>query len=192
MTPHETGYPDTVFLRRENAASFFLPLLVCYAGSAALAWLAARNTVHPVCYVSCPLSGISVYGTLAQLTSYLSGTVRQLLLVFVSAFTLFPAWISVGTALYRGLCTGLCLALAESGSITGAGSPQLALPLYFLASVLLLLFASFSHSSASVFAERKKYGFTRSLNSLILSWIRCFLVMAGGILALSVFAIITS
>lgn len=193
MTSAETYLSETkaVFSRRLSAV--FLPLLLCYAAGAALSYLAARGLCSHSYYVSCPVSFISVYGTLSSLASYMKHMVLQTVVIFISAFTFFPAWISAITAIYRGICTGICLFLVSGGMVQGLGShPQITLSLYLLASVLLFLFASYTHVYSKALPVMWRHRDYKNLQVLLFEYIRCFMVMSGAILAVYMFAIILS
>lgn len=193
MTSAETYLSETkaVFPRRLSAV--FLPLLLCYSAGAVLSYLAAHWLCPYSYYVSCPVSFISVYGILSTLASYMKHTVLQTAVIFISAFTFFPAWISALTAVYRGICTGICLYLVSGGMVQGLSShPQITLSLYFLASVLLFLFASYAHIYAKALPVMWRHRDYKNLQVLLFEYIRCFLVMSGGILAVYMFAVISS
>lgn len=193
MTSTETYLSETKAAFSHKLSAIFLPLLLCYSAGAVLSYLVARCLCSQFYYVSCPVSFISVYGTLSTLVSYMKRTIWQTAAIFFSAFTFFPTWISTLTAIYRGICTGICLFLVSSGMVQGLDSyPQITLSLYFLTSVLLFLFASYVHVYSKALPVMWKHRDYKNLQVLLFEYIKCFMVMSGGILAVYMFAIILS
>ena len=184
-TPKENKYPQT-----KKLAAALIPLLICYIGGALLAYFAASALPRESYSVSCTIPSDSVYGALSAMASALKSGVRQILLISLSAFTFFPSWISAFAAVYRGMCMGFALVPIQLGLVSGANNPEAAVLLYFLASVLLLLLsacAAICSDALRYFRLRKD---RKGTHTLLFSYAKWILVLAGGALAASAFAIL--
>ncbi len=171
-----------------SSATCFLPLFLCFALGAVAAFFLGGTASAATYAVDLSLPRDSLLHGLTALVRCLRGALWQTVLVFLSAFVMSPALVVVPIVLYRGLCLGLTLYAVRMGQITGAASPEAAVVLYFAGTVLLLL--------AACMAERCHRGL-RSVGmrkpgcyALLFAYIRSTLVVAGGIFAVSAFAIL--
>ena len=179
---------ESIQIKRLAAA--FIPLLLCCMGGAIAAFLAAPQLCTEQYYVSCPIGASSVYGVLSSLALYLESIAWQLLLIFLSAFALFPTWLSASVAIYRGVCTGISLFAVSHDLVTGTGSPEASVLLYFLSSVLLLLLSSRASLCAERLQQFRRSKDQESTHALLFAYLRSFLVLSGGAFAVSAFAVI--
>ncbi len=190
MTTGETIPLEYRNTRAKKLAASFIPLLICYVGSAVISFFASHALCTESCYISCPLPTDSIYGVLSSMALYLKSGVVQILLILLSVFTMIPSWISAGVAVYRGLCTGLALYSVSQGLVLGAGSPKASVSLYFLSSVLLLLLSALSCTCSDTLAQLRSRRERRNTHALIFAYLQIFTVMAGGFLAVTAFAIL--
>ena len=153
----------------KRLAASFIPLLICYAAGAILSFFCAPFIFTESYYVSCPIPGVTVFGTISGLADSLKSLVWQTALLLVSVFTFFPRWISTAIAILRGICTGCVLFAAREGLILGASSVESAISLYFLASVAVILLSACSITcSDSLFFLRIR----KERRQRACSWIR--------------------
>ncbi len=190
MTQAETILQEVKNTEAKRLAAVFIPLLLCYVCGGILAFLLAPAMGVGSCYVSCPIPSGSVYEILSSLALYLKSGVLQLFLIFLSVFTFFPSWVCAFTAIFRGLCTGFSLFPVSHGLLVSTGSPKAAVSLYFLSSVILLLLSAVSCTTADTLAKYRSRGDRRSAHALLFAYFPCFLVMSGGILVSSAFAVL--
>ena len=190
MTASEFHHKTEGNTQAKRLAYAFIPLLLCYAGTAFVAFLVAPAFFTESYFVSCPVPFVSVYGALQSLALCLRSTVLQVLLLLLAVFTLFPWWISAAAAVYRGFCTGGVLYAVSSGAVSCSGYMEGTVSLYFLASVLLILLSAVSCTCAEEFLLQRRRRDKRNAHALLFSYLRTFAVMSGGILALSGFAIL--
>lgn len=190
MTEQKTLYINADTMQTRRLAYAFIPLLLCYAGTAFLSFLLAPVIFTESYYVACPLPFVSVYGALQTLSLCLKSTVWQILILLLSVFTLFPWWIAAAEVVFRGFCTGCVLYSVSSGVVSGVNNAEAAVSLYFLASVVLILLSALSCTCAEVLLNRRSRRDKRAAHALLFAYLRTFAVLSGGILALSGFAIL--
>lgn len=194
MTSAEGYSPEKKAVFPHGTFAAFLSLLLCYFTGTAFAYFAAYRGCSPSCwYVARSISRLSLYDVLSSLVFYMRSVIGQTVLIFASAFTFFPTWISGGAALYRGVCTGVFLYLIRAERILVAnGRPQIALSLYFLASAALFILAVHARVCSETLGALRKRRDRRNFQLLLFAYIKRFLVISGGIFAVCALAVISS
>ena len=131
-------------------------------------------------------SAVSFTDAAVYSLEHCTSSALQLLLLFVSSFSLFSTACAVSVALYRGLSLGFAASLISCGAVMASGGGILsfksALPvliLYFVCSLLIMIFSAISASSSfSLFelSNRKRS----------LSFCSCFAVISGAVFLLDI------
>lgn len=186
MTQAEQYLSEEKALFPRRLSAVFLSLLLCMLTGAAAAYGLARFLPPTVYEVASPVPFSTVYGFLLALAAYLRHTVIETLFVFFSAFTLSPGWIGGAAAIYRGVVMGISLSLMTQGLVRGGGNMMPAvLSLFFFASTLLLLFASYASVYGRAFFVLRRLGDRERREGLLFEYFKCFGVMSGAVFAVS-------
>jgi len=190
MTSNNVTAKNQGSLHTNRSAGAFVLLLFLYAGAAMLSYFASPFFFSERYYISCPIPTDSVYGILSALTLSLKGTICQVILILISAFTFFPLWISAAAVSLRGICTGCALYAISNGMVSGLNAAEGALSLYFLSSVLLILLSSCAYTCSELLFVMRSRQERKNIHALLYSYFRTFAFMSGGIFVISGFAII--
>jgi len=114
-----------------------------------------------------------------------------LFLLYAAAHTPWSAAVSGAVIGWRGLCLGCAGALMKNGTVVSIGRYWVpALLLYFAASVLVILLASCAHAVSREFCRSYADGNVRRFRKTAADWLRLFLVIAGGVFALTAAAVL--
>lgn len=177
------------FLRR--IAAGFIVCIIVFAMSCVLAYLVAWWGFDDAYMITSPITVNGVVGTVKSAAVSQIPNVIALAVLFASVFTVVNKWIVMLLCLWKGACLGCAAYLMGSGAVRGiSGTWAWSLTFYFLAAVAFMVLASVSLVYSQVIcrmfaAEEKKY--TASIG---MEYLKCFLVMSGGVLILGCISVI--
>ena len=172
------------FSRR--VAANFIVCFVWFALSCILSYLSVKFFARDIVYVvTSPISRESVGSVIGTtLVSQLPNTAAMFIL-FCSVFTVLSRWITVLLCAWKGTALGVTTCLLMKGSVLGISERSVySLVAFFLASVLFSSLTALSRVYSEVICHTSVAGERKYTSSLVLEYVKLFLIIAGGIFLL--------
>lgn len=172
------------FSRR--VAADFIVCFVCFALSCVLSYLSVKLFSRDIVYVlSSPVSRESVGSLLSTALVSQLPNAAMLVIMFCSVFTVANRWITALLCAWKGISFGTAICLVMKDAVLGVSERfTYSLVAFFLSSVLLSSLAALLRVYSGVIchtfvADERKY-----TASLVLEYVKLFLIFAGGIFLL--------
>lgn len=172
------------FSRR--VAANFIVCFVWFALSCVLSYLAVKFFARDIVYaVTSPVSRENFGSIIATtLVSQLPNTAAMFIL-FCSVFTVLSRWITVLLCIWKGAALGVTACLVMKDAVFGISERfAYSLVAFFFVSVLFSSLAALSRVYSEVICHTALTGERKYTSSLVLEYIKLFLIIAGGIFLL--------
>ncbi len=172
------------FSRR--VAADFIVCFVCFALSCVLAYLSVKLFSRDIVYVlASPVSRESVGSLISTALISQLPNAAVLVILFCSVFTVLNRWVTVLLCAWKGTALGVTTCLLMKGSVLGISERSVySLVAFFLASVLFSSLTALSRVYSEVICHTSVAGERKYTASLVLEYVKLFLIIAGGIFLL--------